>query len=241
MPLLFILGSKSFEPKLLSIAGVKISKLFKVGYAYEINFKKAFGDNLKIIDTYGCAEGLLIACRKDSNGYLINMPHVYVEIVDDFGNEVEDGNIGNILVTCLTNKAMPIIRYKLGDLGVKMKLDNYPKNPKFKSHRLELIVGRETDYIETSDGTRIFVTTFVAILEFYTIIEQFKIIQIDINSINLEYKTDCNIHLDALILSKLLSELKYATKNQISINVVKVDRISNSKSGKPQIIESRIK
>jgi len=41
----------------------------------------------------------------------------YVEIVDEAGNLVEPGVEGRILVTCLTNYAMPLIRYDIGDRG----------------------------------------------------------------------------------------------------------------------------
>ena len=41
----------------------------------------------------------------------------FVEIVDDAGRPVPPGTEGNIVVTCLTNYAMPLLRYRLGDFA----------------------------------------------------------------------------------------------------------------------------
>src|SRR5436305_5484158 len=41
----------------------------------------------------------------------------FIEIVDEKGVPVPAGTEGNIAVTCLTNYAMPLIRYWIGDRG----------------------------------------------------------------------------------------------------------------------------
>ena len=56
-----------------------------------------------VYDTYGTAEGLIIASQCEHKKYHIFSPHVYVELLDENGKEVVDGEIGNVVVTCLDN------------------------------------------------------------------------------------------------------------------------------------------
>lgn len=204
------------------------------------NYNKAFLYP-KIIDTYGCAEGILIACSNDNDYYYIMSPNVYVEIVDDNGNEVSDGEIGNVLVTSLHNFAMPLIRYKLGDLAIKLPKEKYPENRKFQYPMLEKIVGRETDVVVTPTGKTLIVHSFTGIVEFYPEIKQYKIIQNVPEKIVFEYITDDNFRFTENVLTEIKNKIDLLTDNTLKIEFKNVDFIASSPSGKPQIIESALK
>ena len=204
------------------------------------NIKSAFGQQVKIIDTYGCAEGLLMACKKDLPYYYIMSPHVHLEIVDDNGEAVKDGEIGNVLVTCLTNYAMPLIRYKLGDLAVKLPKEHYPENRDFNYPLLKKIIGRETDIIKTVTGTTLNVHSFTGIFEYYQEIQQYKIIQNDLENIIVEYIIDPNANWNSSTLNEIETKFLDLTNHSINIEFRNVDFISPTKSGKPQIIESNL-
>lgn len=205
---------------------------------HENNIKKAFGDNTLIIDTYGCAEGLLMACRKDIPYYYIMSPHVFIEIVDDNGDPIEDGKQGNVLVTCLTNKAMPLIRYKLGDLGIILPKEDYPKNKLYQYPLLKKIVGRETDIIKTKNGKVLNVHSFTGVFEFYQEIKQYKIIQHNLDSLKVEYIS--NAVVEESTLTELKSKFLKLTNSDIEIHFKRVKHLAPSKSGKPQIIETSL-
>lgn len=204
---------------------------------FEDNFKKAF-DNPLVIDTYGCAEGFLIACRYDTPYYYISAPHVYVEIVDDNGQEVEDGELGHVLVTCFTNLAQPFIRYKLGDLAVKLSKEKYPENRKFNYPLLERIVGRETDVVKTPNKKTLIVHSFTGIIEYYPDIKQYQIIQNQLNEMTIKYITDNLIPLKDNTLQEIEHKINILTDNTVKVIFEKTDFIANSPSGKPQIIKS---
>lgn len=204
---------------------------------FEENFEKAF-HNPTVIDTYGCAEGLMIACRYDNPYYYISAPHVYVEIVDDEGNEVEDGNLGHVLVTCFTNLAQPFIRYKLGDLAVKLPKDKYPQNRKFNYPLLEKIVGRETDIVKTPNGKTLIVHSFTGIIEYFPDIKQYQIIQEKEDEIIIKYILDDLIPLKETTLAEIKEKIDRLTDASLKINFKQTDFIENSPSGKPQIIKS---
>lgn len=204
---------------------------------FEENFKKAFSEPL-VIDTYGCAEGFLMACRYDTPYYYISAPHVYIEVVDDNGNEVEDGKLGHVLVTCFTNLAQPFVRYKVGDLAVKLPKEKYPKDRKFEYPLLERIVGRETDVVKTPNGKTLIVHSFTGIIEYYPDIKQYQIIQKNINEITIKYIVDEVIPLKDATLNEIEDKINDLTDKSLIIIFEKTDFIPNSPSGKPQIIKS---
>ena len=206
---------------------------------YLKNIHSAFGENIKVIDTYGCAEGLLMAVKTDENYYNIMSPHVKLEIVDDNGQLIKDGEMGNVLVTCLTNKAMPLIRYKLGDLAINLPKDQYPKTRQLNYPLLKKVIGRETDVVKTNNGTTLNVHSFTGVLEYYQQIRQYKIIQTNLDEITLQYVSEDSF--DESQISEINSKLLELTQNSIAVSFKRVDEIPPYKSGKPQIIESYLK
>ncbi len=208
---------------------------------YKKRMLNAFGETCKIVDTYGCAEGLLMACKHDLDYYYIMSPHVYLEIVDDLGKPVSDGKMGHVLVTCLTNKAMPLIRYKLGDLAIKLPEEEYPKNRAFNYPLLQKVIGRETDVIKTTQGITLNVHSFTGVMEYYQEIKQYKVIQNELERIRIEYIKDENRSFKESILVEIKNKLNTLTKNCLDIQFQEVKKIKSLKSGKPQIIESNLK
>jgi phenylacetate-CoA ligase len=203
---------------------------------YEKNFNKAF-QNPTIVNTYGCAEGVLMACKVDHPYYNIMAPHVFLEIVDDAGKPVKDGERGHILVTSLTNFAMPLIRYKLGDLGIMLPKNEYPENRRFNYPLLKEVTGRETDVIKTPNGNVLIVHSFTGIIEFYEEIKQFKVIQTSKNELLIEYCTEKEEKLSLKTLQEIEEKLLNLVDNSMEIHFSEVEKIASSPSGKPQIIE----
>ena len=205
---------------------------------YRKNIEKTF--KCSVYDTYGSNEGLMIAAQKDLDYLYILSPHVYIEIVDDENKPVKDGELGNILVTRLDGFSMPLIRYKLGDLGILLPKEKYPINRKFQYPLLQQVVGRETDVVSLPSGKKLIVHSFTGIFEFIREIKQFKVIQYKIDEIIIEYIKD--IGFSSKILKSITSELqKHIQDTSFKIIYKEVDFIAPSKSGKPQIVESKLK
>lgn len=207
---------------------------------HKTNIKQAFGSHISLVDTYGCAEGLLMACKNDTDYYNVMSPHVHIELVDDDGNAVEDGEMGNVLVTCLSNKAMPLIRYKLGDLAIRLPKDKYPNHRSKQYPLLQKIVGRETDVVKTTIGITLNIHSFTGVLEYYQAIKQYKIIQNDLESIVIEYIIDDQYDFNHKVVEDIEIKLQDLTHHCLRMTFTEVDVIEPSKSGKPQIIESNL-
>jgi phenylacetate-CoA ligase len=77
--------------------------------------------NLKAYDIYGLSEiigpGVSFECECQS-GLHVNEDHFYIEIIDPAtGEPVPDGTAGEVVFTCLTKEALPLIRYRTRDIG----------------------------------------------------------------------------------------------------------------------------
>jgi phenylacetate-CoA ligase len=77
---------------------------------------------LKAINFYGlsemCGPGVAAECLAARAGLHVQEDHFLVEVVDpDGGRPVEPGSEGELVFTTLTKQAMPLIRYRTGDLG----------------------------------------------------------------------------------------------------------------------------
>ena len=111
----------------------------------------------KVYNRYGSREVGDIACDEPNVNGLVVSDIVHVEIVDENGNEVEDGVEGDILVTSLINYAMPIIRYKIGDRGI-LDRKTYPFAV------LKKVTGRGMESFRTKEGKIIPAEFFIHIV-----------------------------------------------------------------------------
>ncbi len=77
---------------------------------------------LKAYDIYGLTEiigpGVAFECSEQT-GMHINEDHFIVEVIDpDTGEVLPDGTQGELVFTCITKEAFPILRYRTRDIGV---------------------------------------------------------------------------------------------------------------------------
>jgi phenylacetate-CoA ligase len=71
------------------------------------------------VDSYGSVEtGIMSSLCRSCGAYHIADRHLVLEVLDDDGNPVADGELGRVVVTTLFNAAMPLIRYDIGDHAV---------------------------------------------------------------------------------------------------------------------------
>ncbi|WP_437754899.1 phenylacetate--CoA ligase family protein [Sorangium sp. So ce1389] len=78
--------------------------------------ERAFG--APVFDRYGCRELMLIAAECERHaGKHINMESVYVELLRD-GRHAPPGEAGEVVVTDLICRSMPLIRYKNQDVAI---------------------------------------------------------------------------------------------------------------------------
>jgi phenylacetate-CoA ligase len=64
-----------------------------------------------------CGPGVAAECLEARTGLHVHEDHFLVEVIDEDGREVEAGAEGELVFTTLTKEALPLIRYRTGDLG----------------------------------------------------------------------------------------------------------------------------
>ena len=80
--------------------------------------------HIKAYDIYGLSEvigpGVAYECECQ-NGLHVNEDHFYLEIIDPVTDKpVPDGVEGEIVFTCITKEALPLIRYRTRDVGMRI-------------------------------------------------------------------------------------------------------------------------
>jgi phenylacetate-CoA ligase len=78
----------------------------------------AFG--CKVFDQYGSAESVVFASECEHGSMHIEPEYGILEVLTNNGDILAEGS-GELVATTLLNDAMPLIRYRIGDLGTIMK------------------------------------------------------------------------------------------------------------------------
>jgi len=102
---------------------------------------------------YGSNELLEAAAECPArDGLHTNAEDFIIEVVDEKGHPVEDGQVGRLVFTNLRSYGMPFIRYAIGDIGSLMPgICSCGRN----LPRIGPVVGRHIDFLYTRDGRRI--------------------------------------------------------------------------------------
>ena len=187
---------------------------------------RAFG--VKVVNEYGAAELDVIAFEDVDGDFVINNKTLFVEILGEDNLPVGPGVEGRVVVTSLYNKAMPFIRYDLGDRAI---LSQKTKNGQIV---LEKLVGRINDIIKLPSGKISPGLTFYyiskKILESGTSLKEFIVKQTQLEKFELIYVAD--FELSDKVKSAIISSMAEYLESGLSCDFMKVEQITRTKAGK---------
>ena len=217
-----------FKPCAILTAGESLSQ--EVRELIESTFRT------KVTDIYGCSEVGEVAqqCRV-GDGYHINADNCIVEIVNN-EKPAADGETGEVVVTNLNRYAMPIIRYKNGDLA-RLSREDCPCGCKLPM--IAEIVGRTGEDMILPTG-KIVPWNHLKSLMTHQKIRQFQLIQNEDASMTIRYVPEDGAdtrQLDNLFLSRYQNLLG----DSIEIKIEKTISIPPAASGKSKLVISRYK
>jgi phenylacetate-CoA ligase len=131
------------------------------------------GWGAKVYSTYGVTElaNSLCECDAGAGGHLHDQ-QLHIEVLDDDGRPVADGEVGEIVATTFGVEAMPLIRYRTGDCAALLRERCACGRA---TPRLGPIVGRKNQKLKFK-GTSLFPSTLAAVLEQSEGVESFVII-----------------------------------------------------------------
>ncbi|MHA1250531.1 MAG: phenylacetate--CoA ligase family protein [Candidatus Helarchaeota archaeon] len=192
----------------------------------------------KVYNRYGSREVGLIAMSCGFTSKLhINMFHQYVEILNDKNQNLSENQTGNIIITNLTNYTMPIIRYKIGDLG---SLSSSQCLCGMGLSQLNKIIGRTVDVFKNINGELIDGEYFTHIFYFMENIKQFQIIQTKIDEIIINLVTLNGKKLNPKKEQLIKEKIKIVMGKKCNIIFSYHYQISPSTSGKFRFTISKI-
>jgi len=130
-----------------------------------------------VFNRYGSREVGSVACSDGNKKELkLSIWNNYVEILNNQLISCRADEMGKIYITTLNNYSMPLIRYDIGDVGVKGNDWEY----------LEKVEGREMNVFKTKDGKLIpgeFFIHFIGVVFNRGFISKFQVIQKDFDYI----------------------------------------------------------
>lgn len=228
---------KGDKPEDFSINGV-LTFAETLTAKQQYNISKAFG--CKVISRYGAEELGILGYQEDrEKGFILNTCNYIFEVLKfNEDSSVLPGEIGRVVVTDLHSDALPLIRYETGDLAVlgDVFLEN---NSWAKS--LKSLSGRVIQIINAPNGDKLFSSYFENILEKYTIITQYQLIQETEKEFTLRIVPKESFKPENFSEAELLNDMKNWLGNEAQIYIKIVDDIEMLPSGKrPSIINKLI-
>ncbi len=176
----------------------------------------------KAFSTYASTEMVtaFCECRKQAGGHLIPELAI-IEILDDDGTPVPPGTTGEITITPFHFEAMPILRYKTGDMAT---LIDTPCECGRNSVRISGISGRKYQMIKCK-GTTFYPPAVNAVLDGMSCVKEY---QLRVESNDLSDKVILAV---ALTESAKLAEVESALNAalRVKINIIEEDHRELSK------------
>jgi phenylacetate-CoA ligase len=187
--------------------------------------EKGFG--VKVVNEYGCAEVDVLAFENQEFEWIMSNENVYFEVVDDYGNILPYGESGRLIITSLTNKAMPFIRYEIGDIA---RISNSHSNNQIL---LELI-GRTNEFAIMPSGKKVPALTFYYITKTMVQaeygIKEFVIKQISLHDFVFDYVAQDSLSIQAC--NKIQQAMDRYLEPGLKAHFNKLHSIERTKAGK---------
>lgn len=201
--------------------------------AHKEKIKEAF--RCEVFNFYGANDGGIAAFEcSEHNGLHQVSERAILEIIDENNHHVAVGEEGNIITTDLTNYTMPFIRYKVEDRA-SMFMDSCKCGRNLPL--ISEIKGRISDFIIGLHGEKVHGEFFSHLFSQYNWIEEFQIVQRNLQEIKIILKTNrTEHHSDNLLIQSIL---KHKFKS-MQVNLNYVQNIEKTAGGKYKFIISEI-
>jgi phenylacetate-CoA ligase len=189
-----------------------------------------------VCDEYSAYEVLTVASHCRYGSMHVDEDRVVLELLDDAGSPVADGQEGAVVVTHYRERAMPLLRYRLGDRAIGL-----PPGCRCGSRfrRMVLTRGRSEDYIQLPDGRRVYVGTFIAVGLKVDGIAEFTVRQDADAAITLHLAPDTRGgYTFEQAADNIRAMLRVHLGADIDLAIVPLDAVPITPGGKAKLIES---
>ena len=221
------------DGRLLGLRAIVTTSEILTGAQREL-LEQTFG--VPVQNEYGCGEVGPIAYECEEGSMHLMSDNVFIELLDEEDEPVNVGEEGEVVVTDLNNRAMPLLRYRLRDRAVRMDGCSCGRGfPVIGSIR-----GRVYDQVFVPDGRsyhgEFFMYMFEDLRDEGLRFDRFRVIQESESSLSVEVQVPDtgDASLESAIRSSMSKEF---TGMDISVRLV--EKLSLPPSGKLRIVENR--
>jgi phenylacetate-CoA ligase len=193
----------------------------------------AFG--CRVANGYGGRDAGFVAHECPEGGMHLSAEDVIVEIVDAGGNALPPGRPGEIVVTHLSTRDFPFVRYRTGDIAA---LDDRACPCGRGLPMLREIQGRSTDFVVAENGTVMHGLALIYILRDLPQIASFKIVQESRQKVRVLVVSDAPIADD--VAASILSGFKARLGAGVDVAIDRVEAIPPERSGKFRYVVSQV-
>ena len=178
----------------------------------------------KVFNQYGSREIPNIACECHHGNQHVFTDMVYLESIHEDGAD-------KLVITSLTNRTMPFIRYDIGDLGT-LKEGGCPCGSPFPI--MAMGVCRSNDLIKTRSGKTIYPSYFIHLLDGLEGIKQYQFVQTAIDKMTLNILA--TRQLTTAEQAGIRARIAHDVDADMALEIYHVEAITRSRSGKHRFV-----
>jgi phenylacetate-CoA ligase len=192
------------------------------------SIQEVFGARVAV--EYGAREAGVLASECPSGRLHIPAEGILLEI-----DEAGPDGLGEIVVTNLHSAAMPIIRYRIGDMG---ELDSSACPCGRTLPCLKRLEGRRIDFLVTPDGLVMHPQAVVFILREVHPIQEFQIVQEEVDRLSIRIVPD--VGFTEATRQAILKRVEQVMGPAVRVEVELTERIEPAPSGKYRFVISKV-
>ncbi len=230
-------GDKGIKPRMI-VGGAELIDETSRRFVEDV-FDAPFFDEYASVEF----ERLAWQCEH-RDGYHIDADTVVMQFVDKDGEEVAPGETGEVVCTSLFNRAMPLLRYALGDVGVPSGEKECGCGRVFPLMRV--LEGRKESVIVLPDGrvlSPLAIGDCMCAFKYFTNIYQYRFVQKRVDLFRILVKPK-HVRVDERVvgeeLVKHIRRTLRLSENAAGVEVEFVDEIPSDKSGKIRKVISEL-
>ncbi len=216
-------------------ARLSVRRIFTSGELLRPAVRQAIGHafGAPVYDVYGCSETKEIAWECPAGGMHINADVVRLEVLDESDRPVAAGVEGNLVATLLVNRAMPLLRYRIGDRGSLLRERCACGHP---FPLLGVVTGRRADMLVLDGGHRVSPYALTCAMDQVGDVLRYQVTQLD--SARLRVRAILQPDADrARVAGRIRSVMRGEVAPCLETDVEFVDRLPSGPRAKFRVVE----
>jgi phenylacetate-CoA ligase len=214
---------------------LRVRRVFTSGELLRPAVRQAIADafGARVFDVYGSSETKEIAWECRAGAMHVNADVVRLEVLDDASRPVPDGVEGNLVATLLLNRAMPLLRYRIGDRGslLTQRCDCGLSFP-----LLGVVTGRRADVLVLAGGRRVSPYALTCAMERVGEVLRYQVTQLDPARLRVRAILDPGAD-RSRIAGRIRSVMQGEVAHFLETDVEFVDRLPTGPRAKFRVVE----